>query len=186
MLVNDASASLGGAADGDGVEIRRNVMGAWFQNIGKSSPQTVLVENSLIEGNEGVGIGVSGETRGLIICRSKVSGTTTKALPVKDGGNIGAVQEVGHGIAWLEGSEVTLTSVTLSANALSSVLIDGEAAGSMANVTLAGGDEQKGIVQQSYSGGQQPEVKVDTPAIATDAGQRFQVPLAPPTAAKSL
>jgi hypothetical protein len=112
-----------------------------------------------------------------------VSGTTTKALPVK--GQLGSVQEVGHGIAWLDGSEVTVTGVTLSGNARASVLIDGEATGSLSDLTLTGGDEQKGVVQQSFKGGKQPGVSGSTPALKTEASEIFMIPLAPPAASKT-
>ena len=182
VLVDDSSASLGSPLEEDGIEVSDNVMGVWVQNISKTAPQTVTIENARVDANEGVGIGVSGESRGIIICRSAVSGTTSKALPVK--GQLGSVQEVGHGIAWLDASAVTVTGVTLSGNARASVLIDGEADGSLSDLTLTGGDEQKGVVQQNFKGGKQPGVSGSTPALKTDASEIFMIPLAPPAASK--
>ena len=63
--------------------------------------------------------------------------------------------DVGDGILWHEGAFASFTNLTLDGNARSSVLIDGEVAtgSAFANVTLQGGDEGKGIVQQSFTGG---------------------------------
>lgn len=184
VLVDSSSATLGSPLEEDGISVTGNVMGVWVQNISKVAPQTVMIENAVVDANEGVGFGVSGESRGIIICRTAIRGTSEKALPVK--GAIGSVQKVGHGVAWIEGSEATFTGVTLSGNALASVMIDGEADGSLSDLTLTGGDEQKGVVQQSYKGGKQPAVAGSTPALKTNSAELFQIPLAPISAGLGL
>jgi hypothetical protein len=176
VLVDGASATFGNTT-GDGADISGNLMGLWIQNV--SVTQTVHLENGNLEGNRGVGIGVSGGSHGIIICRSKVSSTVSQALPVGGGG----VKEVGDGLNWLDGSEVTIEDLTLSGNARASLLIDGSAHGTLTNVTLAGGDESKGILQQNFpAGGSQPGV-TNSPPITTTAGAMFALPLSPSFAA---
>ncbi|WP_434041436.1 MULTISPECIES: right-handed parallel beta-helix repeat-containing protein [Sorangium] len=174
VLVDRSKATIGGNGLDEEVEIHRNVIGVSIQNVTES----FQIENAQIDENQGFGIGVSGGSRGVIICRSSVSRTRMKPLPTLGAG--AGAEDVGHGIAWSDRSEATITDVTLGGSALASVLIDGEASGTLHHVTLSDGDEALGIVQQNYTaGGAQPVVQAGTPALRAAETALYPVP-APP------
>ncbi|MEZ4309596.1 MAG: right-handed parallel beta-helix repeat-containing protein [Polyangiaceae bacterium] len=175
-LLIDASDALVGDPTGEpSVEIAQNTVGVWAQHISEPGPQTVTLDGLEIRDNKGVGLGVSGETVGLIVCRSSVHDTTGAGLLVEGG----ASQQVGDGLLWLDGSEITIDGLALSGNPRSSILIDGEAQGSLTNITLEGGDEEKGILQQGYSGGAQPTIGANSPAISVTSDSPLQIPVPP-------
>ncbi|HLM74042.1 MAG TPA: hypothetical protein VK459_15155, partial [Polyangiaceae bacterium] len=75
-----------------------------------------------------------------------------------------------------------IDGVRLGGNARSSVLIDGAAAdgSSISNLTLEGGDELKGVVQQNVQAGAgTPTVGAGAPSIMSTATELFAVPVAP-------
>jgi hypothetical protein len=76
---------------------------------------------------------------------------------------------------------MTVDGLSLAGNARQSILIDGPVAAgsSIANVTLAGTDEQSGILQQRYSGGEAPELGEGTPELEQRAEVVFEVPTPP-------
>ncbi|WP_159396671.1 right-handed parallel beta-helix repeat-containing protein [Sorangium cellulosum] len=175
VLVDGAKARLGGPGEGEGVNVRENVMGVWIQNVsgaGFLDPANVMVENATIADNRGVGVGVSGTSSGIVICRSRITGTRMEPLPV----GLGGVDDVGDGIHWLDASSVTVTEAALHDNARASILIDGSATGRIAGLTLSGADADKGIIQQNFPAedGRQPTVE-DAPAIVKKAEPEFTV-----------
>lgn len=183
VLIDDSAGMLGDPMSPPAIEVHDNHIGVWAQHISRSRPQTVTLDGVAVRDNSGVGIGTSGETVGLIICRSAVE-NTKMALSIVEGGG---EQQVGDGLLWLEGSEIAVDGLTLSGNARASVVIDGEATGTLANVTLSGGDESKGVVQQKYSGGgAQPSTGQNAPAITTSAEGLFAIPVPPELPPKAL
>lgn len=179
VLVDNASASIGGPDPAQGVEISRNFMGVWVQNVTEMQP--VKLEGLSVTDNEGVGLGATGEARGIICWNSAITGTKSTVIPVIAGGKPDA-QEVGDGLAWTGGSQMQIDGVRLGGNARSSVLIDGAAAdgSSISNLTLEGGDELKGIVQQNVQAGAgTPTVGAGAPSIMSTATELFAVPVAP-------
>jgi hypothetical protein len=178
VLVDDSTALLGGPDTGDALEVSNNLRGIWMQNIGQGAPASVELENVVATDNGGVGLGIGGASVGIfIICKTAVTGTKMVTLPVFENAmDLGTAQQVGDGFEWLGGAEIAIDGLTLSGNARASLVIDGPAAGSLANVTLAGGDEQKGIVQQSVSAGdEQPQTGTAAPAITTSSTEQFAV-----------
>lgn len=174
MLIDDSSVTLTGAT------VDNNLRGIAIQNIGSTAPASVTIEASTVRKNRGVGIGVDGASMGVTVRDSAVVDTAIVALPVKIDEISAGVEEVGDGLAWLGLSQVTLDSVTVSNSARASVLIDGEVASgsNIIDLTLAGGDEQKGIVQQNLpSSGTQPVTSGTTPAVDATATQQFPIPL---------
>ncbi|KYF80519.1 hypothetical protein BE18_25245, partial [Sorangium cellulosum] len=170
VLVDGSKGVLGGTGPDEGIEIDRNVRGLWIQNVTES----FTLENAQLDQNKGAGIGLSGESRGVIICRSSVSRTVLKSLSTVDG--VGA-KDVGHGLVWTEASSASLVEVGLSGNAIASVLIDGEVSGVLDRVVLSGGDETLGIVQQHVTmDAEQPVLKGGTPALQVVEGQVHPVP----------
>jgi hypothetical protein len=85
---------------------------------------------------------------------------------------------VGDGLNWFDASSVVLDGITLSGSARQSVLIDGDVGqgSSITNVTLEGGDELLGILQQNYTqGGVQPVVGSGAPPVSTAAAEVYPI-----------
>lgn len=180
VLIDGSAGNIGGLGSEGEVEIHRNVRGLWIQNITES----FTVENAQLDQNKGAAIGLSGESRGVIICRSRVSRTEMKTLDAV--GDI-SVREVGHGLVWSERSSASVVDVSLSGSSIASVLIDGEAGGELDRVVLSGGDEALGIVQQHVtSGAQKPVLSGGTPALRVAEGQVYPVPTSPAVLARGL
>ncbi len=184
ILVDGSTATLGEETTPDEkVEISRNQRGLWIQNVvqnvaclaGKSC---VMLHGGEVADNRGVGIGVAGSSRGIVFCKSIVSGTVSVPLfsSKVDGIGTGA-EDVGDGLSWLDGSEVTIEALTLSGNERQSLLIDGPASGRIMSMTLAGGDEGKPALQQKLPmGGAQPMLGNGV-SLATQVSRQFAVPL---------
>jgi len=188
VLVDGSSANLGGPDTSQAITISDNLTGLWVQNVAKDTPQTFTLDHGVLDGNQGVGVGVGGETVGIIIiCKTAVTGTKKILLPVYENDmDLGNVKEVGDGLNWLGGAELHIDGLSLSGNERASILIDGPAKGSLTNVTLSGGDEamDKGVVQQDYTSGDQPTVGSGAPPLKTSATELFSVPKAPVFAGK--
>lgn len=188
VLVDDSNAILGGPDTAHALEVSNNLRGVWLQNIAESAPATANLENITLSANAGVGLGFGGGEVGIIIiCKTAVNDTELALLPVFENAmDLGTSQSLGDGMEWLGGGNVELEEVSLSGNARASILIDGPATGTLVDVTLSGGDELKGIVQQSYDGiGPQPTIVSNVPAISTAATEQFAVSK-PPTAVSPL
>jgi len=182
MLLDDSGGTIGAAGDDQGVQIERNLIGLWMQGIQKSAQSPVKVENAHLDGNSGVGVGFGGGSKGIIIYGCEVKSTALMTLPVLVHGVSAGSEDVGDGLSWLAGSAAQIDRVTLAGNGRESVLIDGEVAmgSSIANLTLSGGDEAKGVVQQSFpSGGVAPTVGAGAPALQQSQSELFSVPKAP-------
>ncbi len=174
LLIDDS------AFDAERLDVSGNLRGVWIQHIGLSTSQPVILREASISDNQGVGIGIDGQSVGVTVENSDVTETRSIALPVLVGGVSASVEEVGDGIAWLDGSQVMLNSVTVSSSARASILIDGPVGpnSSIANVTLSGGDEALGILQQNLPpGGEEPSVAGNTaPSVTTDPSEHYSIP----------
>jgi hypothetical protein len=179
VLVDGSSTNMSSesAPDGD-IDIRRNVMGVWVQNV--EAPQTVVLTRALLDGNKAVGVGTSGATRGFVFRRSTVQNTVLHAVPAEsDGSPIGSSM-VGDGFLWRDQSSVTIDAVNFINNARVSILIDGPAEGSIKSVKLDGGDEEKGLLIQSVNNkDKKPTVSDGAPPLSTSKIEAFAVPSAP-------
>ena len=82
-------------------------------------------------------------------------------------------------------ARLQIDGLSVSGSARQSILIDGPVASgsSVAHVTLAGGDEKKGIVEQNFSGGTAPAVGAGAPQVTQSAGMVDAIPLGPATPA---
>src|SRR5262249_48919545 len=67
VLVDGSKATIGGNDEAHGWDLRGNLMGAWVQNLAADGSQQVLFQHGRLDGNRGVGLGLSGETKGFII-----------------------------------------------------------------------------------------------------------------------
>jgi hypothetical protein len=171
VLVQASKAVLGGQGPDEEVEIHRNVVGLSIRSV----PESVTLEGAQLDSNEGVGIDIRGESQGVIICKTGITGTVTKSLPT----GLGA-RDVGDGLVWAQKSSATISDLALSGNSRASMIIDGEAAGALFNVTLSGGDESLGIVLQNFSSGAQPTTMSGTPALTVSSEE--VLPIADPPA----
>ncbi|WP_437967527.1 right-handed parallel beta-helix repeat-containing protein [Sorangium sp. So ce260] len=189
LLIDRASASLGG--DGEGFEVSGNQPGIWIQNT--TPEQAVALRGGVLEKNRAIGLGMSGDARGIIIDGMRIAGTFADSAAVSAGGEH-SQEVVGDGVSWQEQAQAAIFGLVLSGNGLessnpsispsrrASVLIDGDVGpdSRLAAVTLEGGDEEAGIVQQRLStGGVSPLRGTDVPRIATSPDALFSVPLAP-------
>jgi hypothetical protein len=147
--------------------------GLWLEG-----DQGVTLENFDISASGGVGVGIGAETVGIIIINGRVGGTTTMALPVVGGGQ----EDVGDGLMWRTGAQVSIDGLTLEASGRNAALIDGAvgAGSSIANVSLGGGDESKGILQQGFGEGTTaPEVGDNAPPLTQEPDAPYDVPESP-------
>ncbi len=181
VLIDQSTGTLG--EEGAGVEISNNFPGLWIQNVTTCNPDVdgpcVMVHDGIFTANFGVGIGVAGQSQGIIVCKTKVEMTQTVTMPVSDVNQAGGSKDVGDGINWLDQSEVTIDRLTLSGNERQSLLIDGPtgglAGGKIWSVTLEGGDEKKPPLQQNFTSGKTPITM--GMSLATDTVRQFAVPL---------
>jgi hypothetical protein len=180
ILVDQSTLMLGGADPVQGFEVSRNLIGLWVQNITRPG-QTVNIQGGKLEANLGIGIGMSGASRGIIISGTDVRKTSSVTLPVVNGSSASA-KDVGDGLTWMGKSEAKIDGLSLSGNARASLLIDGDVApgSSIANVTQSDGDEAKGIVQQNVAGGGvSPSVGAGAPAILQSVTEKYAIPVPP-------
>ncbi|MBI4705770.1 MAG: right-handed parallel beta-helix repeat-containing protein [Deltaproteobacteria bacterium] len=188
VLVDSSGATLGGDEAGQAIDISRNELGLWVQNVGKTPGQEFRLENAQFTANKGVGIGLGGEEKGIIIFfHTAVTGTTDAPMPVLQKGEPGFSKEVGDGLVWLDGVTAQIDGLALSGNERASLLIDGGVGegSSLKNVTLAGGDKQ--IVQQNWKNGDlKPATDASVPAVKTVEDEPFVVPEAPQAVTASL
>lgn len=180
VLVDDSSADLGAPGEEQGIIIVDVKVGLWAGNIGASDTTQLLnVTNAEVVGNRAVGLGIGAGAQGIIIVDVRVADTLSEALLVEPASS-GQQSELGHGIVWKEGATAELTSVTLSNNSMQSLLIDGPVgAGSrLEAVTLEGGDEQKGIIQQSVMADDtSPEIAAGAPDVSRETAAVADVPV---------
>ncbi len=167
VLIDGSTGTLGDdKTPDDTVEISGNKRGLWIQNVKENSAclnmaACLTLHNGTFTGNSGVGIGVAGSSRGVILCKSVVEGTVNKTLPVYEGGVSAGLKDVGDGLNWLENSDVTIEALTLRDNARQSLLIDGPATGRIMSLSLEGSDANKMSLQQNWMMGQ------DTPTTGS-------------------
>lgn len=176
-------ASSGNLSD---LEVSRNLMGLWVQNVDASAAPVTIERAKLVE-NQGVGLGLSNAGSTVTVRASEIAQTKNTVLPTFSKGAI-STKEVGDGIAWTGKSLARIENVTLRANARASVLIDGSvAAGSrIESATLQDGDEIKGIVQQNFpNGGVAPDLGPALPAPQRVADELFSVPQSPKAPARA-
>lgn len=184
VLVDDSTIHFGEQGSTT-IEVMRNLRGIWLQNIGRSADQSATIVGFEVGENEGVGLGIDGESTSVSALEGTIRDTTLRAMPVLVDGVSASQEEIGDGLNWFAGSEVTLESLSVSSSARASVLIDGAVApgSTIRSVTLDAGDEQKGIVQQNLeAGGTQPTVQ-SSPSVTTSAAEQFAIakpPAIPP------
>jgi hypothetical protein len=176
IFVDDASASFGQSADELGIVVVDSKPGVWLQRIGTSDPtQSVTVANTEVQGCRGVGMGFDLSARGIVVVDSLVGSTATAVLPLENGGQ----GDVGIGIVWNGGAAAVLQNVGVSGSSRQSIVIDGpvgEGSG-LGNITLGGGDEVLGIVQQNVAmQDPAPDTSGSTPALARDPGEVAEIP----------
>jgi hypothetical protein len=145
VYVDSASAELSSFA------VSNNIRGIQLQAIPAAGAK---LNDFVVENNSALGIGITKGSLGIIVQGGLVASTRPMKVPV----DIGGVQEVGDGINWLGGSEVTiLNTVKIQSSARRAVIIESNSKGKFEG-TLSGGDETRGIIVQ---GGLEPSMPVD-------------------------
>lgn len=140
------------------------------------------LDDFAIESNEALGIGVTKGSLGIIVQGGRVAGTTSLKVPV----DVGGVQEVGDGLNWLGGSEVTVSSAAhIESSARRGVIIDATSKGSFQGV-LGGGDETNGIIVQGGLVASVPAGLAIAPGVKTNVLTKDEaVPVAVAVAAET-
>ncbi|MGK4001519.1 right-handed parallel beta-helix repeat-containing protein [Sorangium sp. So ce1036] len=181
VLVDHSAAILGDHADEESIEISRNTRGLWIQDVQPAVADChaggelcVALHKARLDGNFGVGIGLTGASRGIILCKSAVLETAMESMPVFDKDNEPATDTVGDGVDWMGGSDVTVEDLILSGNARQSLLIDGPAGGSIQR--LVTDDRDTPPVQQNVAAG---EARPGGEAPQTVSERSASIPQAP-------
>lgn len=189
ILVDSSSATLGTGAEEKGIIIIDSKPGIWIQRAGTPAQepnQLVQLEGVEVADCRGAGIGFDLAARGIIIIDSKVMNSRSVEMLVEPALQ-GRTATVGHGVVWKAASTATIDALTVSASAGYAVLIDGAVGdgSSMTSVSLSGGDEETGIVQQQVDGqATSPTMGADAPELQRHADQLADVPVGaePPAA----
>ncbi|MBI2394269.1 MAG: right-handed parallel beta-helix repeat-containing protein [Deltaproteobacteria bacterium] len=151
----------GGAVDIVGLTVARNVRGIQLQAIPAAGGK---LEDFVVADNQALGIGIDKGSKGLIVQGGRVASTTAVKVPV----DVGGMQEVGDGINWLDGSEVTIAStVRIESSGRRPLIIEANAKGKFEG-TLAGGDETRGLIVQGGLVASMPETITVAAGVKTD------------------
>lgn len=178
MLIDGSSATLGNDDPTHGVEVSRNTLGVWIQNVPAGAKAPVVVRNAKLMDNAGVGIGLMGGKGSVDIRASDVGGTSSKVLPsIQDG--VPRSRQVGHGVAWMGGAHAQIDGLRLHGNKLASLLVDGEAGeGSIVRgLIFSDGDDTLGVIQQNLPSARPPLDSL--PGPQRSANQLLPIPTAP-------
>jgi parallel beta helix pectate lyase-like protein len=172
MLVDASSGSIGAPGEDAGIVIVNGKGGGlWIQNV----MDGLHIEGFTLESNLGVGLDVSGSL-GIVIVNGHVGPTPATSLPIVGGG----MGSVGDGVVWSGTSTASITGLELAGSERNAFLIDGPVGegSSLADVTLSGGDESKGIVQQQVMMGDTAPTVENAPAIDQQQAAVSSVPAA--------
>lgn len=173
VLMEDSSAELGAARPDEGIEIARNLRGLVARSFGTPSDLQVRLQHGVFAGNTGAGLVFQGASGSFECQDCTIRDTELVALPVVVDGVSAGAQEVGDGLQWCDRASVRLDGLVVDHSARASVLIDGPVGpdSRLSQVTLSGGDELIGIVQQNLpAGAPQPEMGPDTPPLTISGG----------------
>ncbi len=178
VLIDDSSAQL------NGLLVDTNLRGMWVQNIGKSvATATVTIKAADLRNNSGVGFGLAAGSKGVTMSSVGIDNTKLIQLPVLVNGQAG-MNGVGDGVTWSGVSQMNVDGLTISKSARASMLIDGSvfSGSTLSNVTLAQGDDGKGILQQNTKGMAVSPTVQNTPPVSTSTSEKYSVPdvLSPP------
>lgn len=193
MVIDNSSADLGAPGEEQGIIIidSKSHGGLWIQNT--EDGQDVAVTNAMIARSAGVGIGlgVDGSAKGIIIIDSRVDDTSLAQLPTLAWGAQGQkvpgpLAGVGDGLIWGNDTTATIQGLVIANSARQSMLIDGAAGpGSwVEEVNLEGADAQSGILQQHVEPGTGlPDMGSNVPAINQTSDVLLDAPDKPPAPA---
>ncbi len=176
ILIQDSTGTV------NGLHAESNLGGLWLQSIGKSQPgATVTLSAAELVNNRGIGFGVTGASKGVTAKSLAIDGTTTEVVPAFANGTPTS-DKVGDGVNWSGAAQLVVVGLSVSRSGRASVLIDGGvgAGSGLTDVTLAQGDDGKGIIQQHVDGAGQAPVLTNAPKISTFAAEKFSIAAAPP------
>jgi len=147
-------ANTGTAVLGPDLKVSNNVHGIHLLGV-----KTGKITGFEVRGNSVMGIGLDAAL-GVVVQGGIVASTAMSAVPTDKGGS----KEVGDGINWLHGSDVSIEStVKIETSGRRPVIVDASSKGSFSG-SLGGGDEKLGVVVQ---GGTEPSVPASL-KISTD------------------
>jgi hypothetical protein len=158
----------GARLDVDAASFRGNLRGLWAQNLNVSAAG-LSVHDVELAANRGFGLGIAGYLGDgpVSVTDTRVTDTLMAGMPCLQGGIGAGSMQVGDGVYW-QGVTADFAAVEVRDSARVGVLLDGPAAGTLADVVPTG--SSPGIVQVHYAAGPQPDVSGATPAILVDDG----------------
>ena len=169
VLIDDSTATL------DSIQVSGNLRGIWLQRIGKSQQSGAFRLNcGVLSGNTALGFGVDVGSRDVGLSSVTIADTKLVTVAVLKNGQA-AMAQVGDGFAWGGLSQVNVDGLTVSNSARLGVLINGNVKdmSSLSNVTLAGGDEAKGMWQQNIGANAVSPALNAAPALQKSSGEQF-------------
>lgn len=182
MLIDNSSATLGTGAE-RGIIIQGNEgYGVWIQNLDDTLGQTATLKGVAIDSNNGVGLGLAGQSRGIIIQGTQISNTKTVALASNQSTVVS-----GDGLCWRDGAQATLENLTLSNNERANILIDSPPGdgSTVAGIIIQGSPGTEGsIIIQGLNGttgmpsGMASYNPTLLPANTLDVAPRLKAPIA--------
>ncbi|MFO0661053.1 MAG: hypothetical protein U0165_14650 [Polyangiaceae bacterium] len=153
LLVDNSSASIGSPSSSGserGIIIQGNEgYGAWIQNIDDTKGQQATLSNAKISNNTGVGLGLGGTARGIIIQGLEITNTKPTVVAGSD-----STEDLGDGICWRDGAEAKLDNISLSGNSRTNIFIDNATGGgsSVAGIIIQGKGSEGSIIIQGTNG----------------------------------
>jgi hypothetical protein len=178
MLVDGASAApFGSGTEEKGIVIIGGMPGVWIQGSPMSPEQSVVLDGLDIAGAYGAGLGFDLAAKGIVIIGGKVGNTMARIGPTEkrtyniatDTWDVTYSQaNVGIGFTWKGASSATIDGLEIGGSGTHSIIIDGPvgAGSEIVGATLTGGDETKGVVQQTVDDmDAAPELGAAAPAL---------------------
>jgi hypothetical protein len=166
VLVDHSSAQLGaslaGGDAGEGLDVSGTSTGMVISGV--QTGQRVSVHGAKLHDNAGLGFCVGGFSTDVSIFDSSVSNTSEITLP----SGTGTAAKVGDGLQWTTGTRLVVDGLSLSGSQRQSVLINGAVlpGSRIDNLSLTGGDESTGILQQQVSSpSDAPEIGPGVPPV---------------------
>jgi parallel beta-helix repeat protein len=156
VITNSARVGVLMSAGASGIILQKNTVsgsaasaafgaGIWLQ-AGAGGAMGNTLDGNILTGNKFAGIGLSGDTHGIILQNNQVSGTTLGSTIV----DLSEVQ-IGDGISLFKGASALLKGNKSTQNGRFGMILDGEAGGSATTIegnTLTDND-QYGIILQN-------------------------------------
>lgn len=181
VLFDSSSAGPGMGFGEVGIVVIDTRIGIWGQRIGAMGGQSLTIQGADVREVRGTGIGFDRGAVGIVVIDTRVENVANEYIPAEVDGVPASSAEIGVGVIWKGASSASLDGITVSGTAGQAVLIDGPVGtnSSIANLSLAGGDEGDGVVQQGVGAMDLAPATDGSVQLNQQATLLFDVPLGP-------